>query len=145
MELKPRDPKKTIWKDLIQLSVFAGLISAFLSFIRYFYYSNAGTSIEEIRTVIFTSAVIFELFLVFSVRFGKQHFFTHFFKNKFLLFGVAVSLGLQLMAIYHPFLQNVLETQSLDFQEWMIVLLPTVLGIGLIEGTKLFRKKETTV
>jgi len=24
-------------------------------------------------------------------------------------------------------------------------LLPTVLGIGLIEGTKLFRKKETTV
>ena len=145
MELKPRDPKKTIWKDLIQLSVFAGIISAFLSFIRYFYYSNAGTSIEEIRTVIFTSAVIFELFLVFSVRFGKQHFFTHFFKNKFLLFGVAVSLGLQLMAIYHPFLQNVLETQSLDFQEWMIVLLPTVLGIGLIEGTKLLRKKETTV
>jgi len=144
MTLKPRDPRQSIFKDFMGFSLLAGALSALVSLFLYFHVVNEY-SIEKTRTLMFTTIVIFELFLVFSVRFSDKHFFTGFFKNKLLLFSVVLSLGLQLIAIYAPFMQNILKTEALSKTDWLWMLCLCVGAISLIEIWKLFRPKSTQV
>lgn len=144
MKLKPRNPKANIWNELISFSLIAGILSTIVSLI--IYYTNLGThSIEHTRTMMFTTIVVFEMMLVFSVRFGYAHYFTHFFKNKLLLFGVALSILFQLMAIYLAPFQKVLQTEALTSQDWTLILSISVGAILIIEIWKHFRKRPNHV
>lgn len=144
MSLKPRDPKKTIWSELLTFSVFSGVLATSASLFLYFKGLH-DYGIEHTRTMMFTMIVMFELFLVFSVRFGHQHYFTHFFKNKLLLFSVVLSFVLQLFAIYHPAMQKVLETEPLTLMDWAWIVGLCIAAISVLEVWKKFRKKPTHV
>lgn len=144
MTLKPRDPHQSIFKELISFSLLAGILSALVSLFLYFRTVDVY-SIEKTRTLMFTTIVVFELFLVFSVRFSDKHFFTGFFKNKLLLFSVILSLGLQLIAIYTPFMQKILETEALSKTDWLWMLGLCAGAVSLIEVWKLSRPKSTHV
>jgi P-type Ca2+ transporter type 2C len=144
MKLKPRDTTKTIWSELLTFSVFAGIISTIVSLFLYFK-TIETTSIEHTRTLMFTMIVMFELFLVFSVRFGHAHYFTHFFKNKLLLFSVVLSFALQLFAIYHPAMQDILSTEALTAADWAWIVCLCGSGLAVLEVWKKFRKKPTHV
>jgi len=139
MELKPRNPKASIFKELLSFSIFAGVLSTVISII-IFFDSIKTDSIEYTRTLLFTTIVIFELLLVFSVRSENRHYFVNFFKNKFLLFGVMISLALQIMVIYTPFFQTIFKTQPLTGKDWIFILTPCILAIIIIEIWKKFRK-----
>jgi len=56
--------------------------------------------------------------------------------NKFLLVGVAVGVLLQLLAVYEPHLQRLLDTVALGPTEWLIVLGLASLNLLAIELTK---------
>lgn len=144
MTLKPRDPKQSIFKELMSFSLLAGILSALVSLFLYFHTVNVY-SIEKTRTLMFTTIVVFELFLVFSVRFSDKHFFTGFFKNKLLLFSVVLSLSLQLLAIYTPFMQKILETEALSKTDWLWMLGLCAGAVSIIEIWKLSRPKSTHV
>jgi Ca2+-transporting ATPase len=144
MTLKPRDPKQSIFKELISFSLLAGILSALVSIFLYFRVVNEY-SIERTRTIAFTTIVIFELFLVFSVRFSDKHFFTAFFKNKLLLFSVVLSLSLQLMAIYTPFMQKILETEPLSKSDWVWMVGLCMGAVTILEVWKLSRPKSTHI
>ena len=144
MKLKPRNPKGSIFKELLAFSILAGLISAIISIVVYFKVLPGG-SIEHTRTLMFTIIVIYELMLVFSVRNPYGNYFKNFFSNKLLLFSVVASLALQLLAIYLPGLQNIFETVPLTANDWAIIILPCMGGIALIEAWKRFRTKPDHV
>ncbi len=144
MNLKPRNPKSTIWSELLAFSAVAGVISTAASLVIFFHFFPTGT-IEHTRTLMFTMIVMFELLLVFSVRFSHRHYFTHFFSNKLLWLAIAISLALQLLAIYHPALQQILKTEPLTLIDWGWILGSGVAGIILIEIWKLFAPKPTHV
>jgi P-type Ca2+ transporter type 2C len=144
MKLKPRNPKASIWGELLHFSLIAGLLSAAVSLFLYFKDINTS-SIEHTRTLMFTTIVIFELLLVFSVRFGYKHYFTHFLKNRLLLFGVALSFFLQILAIYTPGLQKVLQTEALTLQDWIWIVGLCGAAIVIIEIWKQFRPKPDHV
>lgn len=144
MELKPRNPNRTIWHELLAVSVIAGLISTVIS--TFLYFSNiTDGSIEHTRTVMFTSVVVFEMLLVFSMRFSNKHYFTSFFENKLLLLGVALGIGLQLLAVYHPAFTPILETEPLDLSDWGWILGLCSSGVLIIEIWKFFQPKPTHV
>ena len=144
MKLEPRNPKASIWKELISFSALAGLIAAAISLFIYFKYVGQ-TSIEHTRTLMFTTVVMFEMMLVFSVRFSHRHYFTHFFKNKLLLFSVALSIAFQLFAIYSPIMQPILQTVPLTQTDWQWILGLCAGGIAIIEIWKTFQKAPTHV
>jgi P-type Ca2+ transporter type 2C len=144
MKLKPRNPRDSIWHELLHFSLIAGLISAAISLFLYFQTVHT-TSIEHTRTLMFTTIVVFEMMLVFSVRFAKKNYFTHFTKNKLLIFGVLLSIFLQLFAIYHPAFQSVLQTEALTATDWAWMLSLCASGIIIIEIWKYFRPAPTHV
>jgi len=144
MKLRPRNPKASIWGELLHFSLLAGLLSAGISLFLYFKDLDVN-SIEHTRTLIFTTIVVFELMLVFSVRFAHRHYFTHFLKNKLLIFGVALSFFLQILAIYTPTLQSVLQTEALTLADWAWMVGLCGIAVVLIEVWKYFRPAPTHV
>ncbi|MFT7184094.1 MAG: Ca2+-transporting ATPase [Oceanicoccus sp.] len=144
MKLKPRDPNSSIWKDLLTFSAFAGILSTGASLVLYFSHVN-DYSIEHTRTMVLTLTVVYELLLVFVVRFGHSHFFTNFFKNKLLLFGILASLGIQLFALYNPWMQSLLKTTPLSLRDWAWILALVSIPIIIMEIWKQFRVKPTHV
>lgn len=144
MQLRPRNAKQSIVKELMGFSLLAGALSAGVSLALYFWRFQEN-SIEQLRTLMFTTIVVFELFLVFSARFEDRSLFNSFFSNKLLLLSVVVSLSMQMLAIYHPFFQKILETRPLGIVDWMSMLGASVLAISLLEIWKKFRKKSIHV
>ncbi len=135
MKLKPRDGKKSIWKDLLSFSILAGIVSTTASLLLYFRYLGYQ-SIEHTRTIIMTFTVIYELLLVFVVRYEHSHFFSNFFKNKLMLFGTVATVILQIFVIYSPFMQDILETRPLKAIDWMWILGICMISISILEMWK---------
>ncbi|MFA5854846.1 MAG: cation-translocating P-type ATPase [Candidatus Gracilibacteria bacterium] len=140
MNDRPFKATQSIWKDMLKFSIVAGLIPAISGICIYLLMKEAPA--YHMRTVMFTSVVIFELLLVFSVRFERRHLFTAFFKNKFLLLSVALSLGFQLLAIYATPLQKILETAPLTLADWALILSMNGMAILILETWKFFQKPK---
>lgn len=144
MTLRPRDPKQSMFKDLMKFSILAGFLSSISSLYLYFAHLNEY-SIEHTRTLVFTSIVVFELLLVFAIRYNDKHYFTNFFKNKLLLLSVAFSLGLQVLGIYLPFFQTVLKTYPLSLNDWTQIVGLSIACMMIIEVWKAFQPKSNHV
>lgn len=143
MSLKPRDPKESIIKKILAFSFIAGIISTAITLIVYFE-GLKRYSFEEVRTLVFTTIVMFEIFLVFSIRYERHGYFKNFFKNKILLASVVISFLLQLFAIYNPFMQKVLKTVPISLYEWIFISGLCIIGIIMIEIWKRFTYRRNT-
>jgi len=143
MKAKPRDPNSNIFKELISFSLVAGIVAAAVSL--YLYFSHLShLPLNHLRTLIFTMAVMFELFLVFSVRSETKHYFTNFFSNKLLWLSVGLSFGLQVLVIYSSKMQAIFETVPLDTKDWLEIIGLCTFGIFLVEVWKFLNSRKRT-
>ena len=142
MSLKPRDPKESVMKKILNFSLVAGIVGTLVTLIVYFQ-GLTRYSFEEIKTLVFTTIVVFEILLVFSIRSERSGYFKNFFKNKLLLLSILVSFILQLVAVYNPFLQEIMETIPLTMEDWILIFGSCTFGIILIEIWKMlaYRRK----
>jgi Ca2+-transporting ATPase len=144
MQLPPREAKKSIWRDLVKFSALAGVLATAIS-LTLFYINLHTTSLPYLRTLLMTSAVVFEMGLAFSIRFPDKHFFHGFFKNPLLLFSVALSLGLQFLATTSVPFQRILDTMALSGKDWGLIVGLCVLSWIVLELWKLMTPKSSTV
>jgi Ca2+-transporting ATPase len=99
--------------------------------------------LARLRTVIFTSTIMFEMFFVFNVR-SETHsvFRSNPFNNRLLIAAVAVSVVLQLAVLYVPFLQPIFGTVPLKLRDWAIVLAIAVTGLLIVPEVFMQRGRE---
>ena len=72
----------------------------------------------------FTALVLFELFNAFNCRsLGEPLSRVGLLSNRYLIAGMAGALGLQLLAVYHPFMQGMFATVPLGALDWAMLLL----------------------
>ncbi|MDP2749445.1 MAG: cation transporting ATPase C-terminal domain-containing protein, partial [Nanoarchaeota archaeon] len=80
-----------------------------------------------------------------SIRSLRHSIFAkNIFSNKYLIIAVVLGFAFQLAAIYHPFLQKILRTVSLDIYDWSLIAFVCAAEIMLIESVKyffIFKKK----
>jgi P-type Ca2+ transporter type 2C len=84
-------------------------------------YLTGGTADALLRaqTVAFTGLIALEKMNVFNFRTLREPTATiGFFSNPWLLLAWCLALGLQLCAVYVPFLQYALHTIALDWRDW---------------------------
>jgi Ca2+-transporting ATPase len=67
----------------------------------------------------FNTLVLFSLFNVFNARSDERSAFADALANPWLLGAVAVSLLLQTLVIYVPFLQSAFSTVALSARDWL--------------------------
>jgi Ca2+-transporting ATPase len=140
MERKPRSRNEGIFHGML-LFVLAAATVAFLAGLMLLLYwrSTDFVSLQRLRTIIFTSTVMFELFFVFNCRSETRSVFRNgIFGNKRLVLAAAISFVLQLAVLYVPFLQPLFKTVPLNGSDWLIVL--AIASSGLLILPEVFMR-----
>ena len=141
MKKKPRDPKESIISSSIPFIFVTGIVAFLSSFTVFLLELNLGAAqglpaeliIKKARTMAFTVTILFEMFFVLNCRFEKKSVFGgDFFTNKKLLASIALSVFLQVMVIYVPFLQAVLGTVSLNALDWVKIIIFSSFGLFIL-------------
>jgi len=80
-----------------------------------------GGDMVKAWTMSLTVLAVFQWFNAWNCRSeNKSIFAMNPFSNKYLVGATLLVFCLQLLAVYHPFMQNILRTTALDLSEWMM-------------------------
>jgi Ca2+-transporting ATPase len=89
------------------------------------------------QTVAFTAIIILEKVNVFNYRSLHAPLFTiGFFSNKWLIIAWVATISLQVAAVYTPFLQELLHTVPLRWEDWLLIFGITLPLLFIVEGYK---------
>lgn len=140
MSKKPYHPQKEILKGVLSFSLAAAAIGYFVIFGVFLYCLNfCDQSLIYTRTISFTSTVLFELVLVFSMRSERPTKLKDVFTNKWLWLSLIVSLLAQLWVVYHPWGQAIFKTTAIKLEDWGLILGVSSSGFIGIEIIKRLR------
>lgn len=143
--LMRRLPQKNVFFDReMKFIVFVvGIIVDLLLFSLFLYLMRQGRDMTYVRTMMFGGLSIDTFFIAFLVKnLRKPLFKTNLFDNPYLLGALAISLGMLLLAIYNPWLQNLLRLTSLNLIDWGIILSLGVAKLIGVESVKWASKKH---
>jgi Ca2+-transporting ATPase len=76
--------------------------------------------LRHAQTMAFTTLMLFQMFNVLNARSDHRSAFAHLFANRWLWTALAVSLLLQVVVVYVPFLQRAFGTVSLSGRDWVV-------------------------
>lgn len=133
MEEKPHPKKENIFRKFFGFIFTALFFQVIIGLILYFYGLDqdqlAGIESTNLdipshaRTIIFTQIVVFEIFFAFVCKEEKRVTIKSLFSNKILIYAVLISLALQIITIYTPFMQSIFKTVPLSLKEWGFITL----------------------
>jgi P-type Ca2+ transporter type 2C len=145
MKRRPRNPEQAIVTRSFLFRVLGnGGLIGLGSLMVFIFGLRIGYSEVAVRTMAFSTMAFGQLFHIFNVR-EKNSFGLNktVFKNFYLIVALLISLALQLVAVYLPFLNNVMGTTPLDFYKWIIIIAGSLLPTLLIQLYRLFKQRYT--
>ncbi len=146
MKRKPRDPKKAIVTRSFLIRVLGnGAIMSIGAMVVFIAAIRLGLNEDIARTMAFTTMAFGQLTHIFNVR--EKHSFgldRGILKNRFLIISLLISAVLQLLAIYLPFFNRVLETTPLTFGQWGWIAFGAIIPMFLIQIWRIFASKRST-
>jgi len=140
MERPPRDPGANLIskKGILRILLIGSYMAALTVLVFYYYLGSdsAGTYLKA-QTVAFTALIIAEKINVFNFRSleAPLHMIGYF-SNYWILFAWLANVGLQICAVYVPFLQNALNTKPLGLMDWVLIF---SLGLPVLIINELFK------
>ncbi len=138
MKAPPRGARSgLINKKFLGRILISGAVLGLSSFLIFNFFLNQNTSLNYAQTATFTFMVIAQLLHVLNVR--KENGFglsTIIQENKILVGAVGLSLVLQLLVIYVPFLQQTVGTTPLTAETWVVILLAAVVTTSVVYAIK---------
>ena len=93
------------------------------------------------QTMAFTTLMLFQIFNVFNARSDDQSVFVHLFTNRWLWAAAAVSVVLQFVVVYVPFLQNAFGTAPLSARDWLFSVAVASSVLWLREASKMIARR----
>jgi Ca2+-transporting ATPase len=90
------------------------------------------------RTMAFTTLVLFQLFNAPNARSDERSAFHRLFRNPWLRGALVLSIALQIMVVYAPFLQPAFGTVGLSLGDWLVCVAGASSVLWLRELSKLF-------
>jgi Ca2+-transporting ATPase len=90
------------------------------------------------RTMAFTTLVLFQLFNAPNARSDERSALHRLFRNPWLRGALVLSIALQILVVYAPFLQPAFGTVSLNLGDWLVCVAVASSVLWLRELSKLF-------
>ena len=146
MERKPRDPNESVFTRDVKL--YLTLVPIMMTVLLLYGYFTCQPWLDsyhllEARTQLLTAMILMELANAISARSLRYTVFkVGVFKNKFLWAAVLSSLGLQLIVLYTPFLQDLFGVHAPEPIDWAIAILFTAIVFGSLELGKYIASKR---
>ncbi|MDY0090886.1 MAG: cation-translocating P-type ATPase [Flavobacteriaceae bacterium] len=135
MKDKPRTLNENFFshgagKRVIRAGILIGLLTLVAFLLGYYTkghnpFSNEipETVHEYARTLAFLTIIACQLFYSFSFRHDSKSIFkVGFFSNKFLIGAVIIGFTLQLLVLYIPFMREAFKLQTIEINDWILIL-----------------------
>jgi Ca2+-transporting ATPase len=97
---------------------------------------NGAGTLRYAQTRAFTTLIFFQLFNVFNARSDRRSAFESLFSNQWLWVAVGVSVLLQGVVLYAPFLQRAFSTEALSPSDWLFCAVVASSVLWLREAEK---------
>ena len=126
--------KNRLWQIIWQ-GLILTLGALFMYFIgpKLFYTQSLAHDTDVFHTCVFSTLVITQLLHSFNFRFENKGIFVKgIFANKFLNISIIGSILLQLAIVYVPFMQKIFSTTSLNLNQWLFILISSIIPVILI-------------
>ncbi|RJO65736.1 MAG: HAD family hydrolase, partial [Candidatus Omnitrophota bacterium] len=124
LQFPPRHPKVGLMYPGMVMRIMCLALGLSLGAYLIFAWSLQRFTIEESRTIVFCSIVIFEWLVAFNVRSDEITIFKlGVFKNMALIKAIAIAAILQMVVIYAGFARPLFNSVALKPVEWFIALL----------------------
>jgi len=148
MQCPPRAAKEPILNrsGILMILLLGGYMGAATLWLFHHYLAigRGDTAVFMAQTVAFTGIIMLEMINVFNFRALRAPLsMTSFFSNPFLLLAWMITMGLQVCAVYVPFLQQALHTVPLGWADWGLVFLVGLPILIMAETYKWFRRQHT--
>ncbi|RMD70404.1 MAG: HAD family hydrolase, partial [Gammaproteobacteria bacterium] len=123
MERPPRSPREPILDraGILLIAILGAYIGAGTLWLFHHYLASGGeNAVATAQTVAFTGIILLEKMNVFNFRSLRAPLpVIGFFSNPWVLMAWSVTVGLQVCAVYVPFLQDALHTVPLGLADWL--------------------------
>jgi len=113
--MKRKPTKEGVLEGNLKFVATAGLMGFIISFLMFYLFM---ANIDKARTMAVTTAVLYEMFLVFNCRTKGSVFKAPI--NKYIVYAVLFSLALHLIVMYTP-LSAVFGIVSIGIMDWIII------------------------
>lgn len=138
MERKPRDPERGLINKYFLLQIgLSGLVIGISAFLMFGYFNGTDVSEAYAQTATFSAMALGQIMHIFNVRHPKGFGLDKtLLENKALIAALIASIGLLLVAVYVPFMQNVMGTENLSLMTWGILFVTAAIATGINHGVK---------
>jgi magnesium-transporting ATPase (P-type) len=138
MARQPRPVRTPILNRQVNVFIVtAGLILLAGAFVLFDLAQGRGASIDEARTIAVNTFMAVQTFYLFNCRsLVTSAFRINPFSNTMLLLGVVVTVGLQLLFTYAPFMNVAFESAPLSAMQWIPIIALGLAAFLFIEGVK---------
>lgn len=142
MKRPPYPPDENVFgRGMARQILWVGILMGFVSLGVGYYYWLQGN--PNWQTIIFTTLVLSQMGNALALRSGRESLFKiGLLSNKSMLNAVLLTVVLQMVVIYVPFLQSVFKTNGLTWQELLISLLLSTIVFWAIEIEKWFKRRS---
>lgn len=141
MKMPARDRKSRMFPaNELMITVFQGLVIAATILGLYYFTMEAHTSLEETRTLVFTTLLIANVFLTFANRSFTEHFFiTVRYKNSLVPWVLLSSVAF--IVIIHAIspVRNIFGLTTLSWSDFVLCTLLAFVSVAWFEFYKLYR------
>ena len=141
MKLPPRQKQAWMFEaNEFLISIIQGLVITTGILIVYFFYTRNGHSLEEVRTIVFTTLIFANIFLTFVNRsFTETLTKTIRYKNKLALPVLVISIGFLISIHMLPLVRNIFGMAIISTSQFLVCLstaLVTVIWFELYKALK---------
>jgi magnesium-transporting ATPase (P-type) len=143
MRRPPRSPQEGIFNPLmIRQTVVSGLTIGLIGFGVWHWLIGAGYAEDAARNLLLLLLVLFENVHVFNCRSEERSAFrVPIRRNRILVVGVAAALGIHLLAMQIPLMQEALGVAPVALQEFAVLLLVALSVLVVMEVFKLVQSR----
>jgi len=144
MKNKPRKILSTFfsWKEL-GLSVIQGLMITLACLGIGYYYMYTGSSVEVVRTIIYSTLIFSNVFLTLVNRsFYYSAITTLRYKNNLVPLVLFISLTVLFLSLYLPPVQDVFHFTNIGWRDLIFCLIAAFAGVIWIEVVKAFNRNR---
>ncbi len=147
MRRPPRDPKRPIldragvWM-IAALGGYIGLVT--LGLFQFYLNDSDPASQAAAGTMAFTGIILIEKANVLNFRsLAAPLSSVGFFSNPWILAAIAGMVGLQVAAVYTPFLQDALHTVPLSLADWGLLIAVSIPIVVIVEAYKVIQARRS--
>ncbi len=148
MNRPPRAAREPVLdrRGIVTIILLGGYIGAGTLWLFHHYLASGHeNAVATAETVAFTGIILLEKMNVFNFRALREPLYVvGFFTNPWVLMAWGVTVGLQVCAVYVPFLQKALHTVPLGLNDWGLMLAIAVPIFVFAEITKLWNRRSRT-